>query len=72
MNVDRQVRKIAEREAAECGLSFSWEHGSSHPILVLSRGDRRRSFTVSGSPRSRTNQRNWIRQDVRRIARELR
>lgn len=68
----RHIKSLAEKEAAFRGLSFEWRVGGSHHLMTLHRNGERRQIAISGSPRSGDNQIDWIRQDIRRISRELR
>lgn len=69
--IARPIRKFAEEEAERLGLQVSWSNGSKHPIMVVTKGDTSRSIAVAKSPRSKNNQFDWIRQDLRRLSKEI-
>jgi hypothetical protein len=71
--IPRSVRRAAQAEAARHGLTASIAHtGGKHPKLTLTNGDQWRRQPISGSPRSdQHNQADWVRQQVRRMARTM-
>lgn len=71
--ISRKVRQAAHTEAARWGLSASIGHSKGkHPKLVVTNGVRSRRQPISGSPRSdQENQCDWVRQQVRRMARAM-
>lgn len=71
--MQRQVLKAAQDEAEKHGALLTVAPGAKHLILTVTIGDQHRRETVSKSPRSgKDNQRNWVRQTVRRLARDIR
>lgn len=68
--IDREVKKLAEAEAQRLGLDVSFEIGRKHTIMVVRGNGQKREIALAISPRS-SHQRNWVRQDLRRFAREF-
>lgn len=54
-----------------CGLFYEISNGGKHKILTVSKDNRQIRIPVSVSPRSGNNQIDWVRQDIRKAAREL-
>lgn len=66
----KAVQAAAEMEARAQGVRVSFHKGSKHPwIMDVERGGQRRHISLSlNNPQ---HQIDWIRQDVRRLARTL-
>jgi hypothetical protein len=66
----RPIREAAEQEAGKYGVKVTFTRGSKHPFImeVELLGVTRR---VSLSLNNTNNQCDWVRQDIRRMSREL-
>ena len=72
MPVARKVRAAAFDEATKHGLTAKIGQGGKHPKLIVTNGVKRRTTTLSGTPRSDAdNQMDWVRQQVRRMAKSM-
>lgn len=69
--MNREVLKAIQEEAALCGLFYEISNGGKHKILTVSKDNHKIRIPFSTSPRSADNQKDWIRQNIRRGAREL-
>lgn len=73
MSICKRVVRAADQEARRLGALVSFERGKKHPEMVITLAGQSRRIAVSSTPRTdRDNQIDWVRQDVRRLVRELR
>lgn len=68
---ERKAIDAATTEAKKFGIqvTFQTKHTHRHSKLILKLGNKVGVITLCCTPRSRENQENWMRQEVRRFER---
>ena len=71
--VSKALLDAMKQEAASCGLFVEVVSGGKHNQMIISNGrGGTKKIPFAGTPRTTDNQTRWVRQDIRRAARELR
>lgn len=70
--IPKKVRDAAEEAATALGAQVSIEPGGKHYKLIVSKKGMKRTTALTAAPRTGVkNQIDWVRQDIRRLVREL-
>lgn len=72
MKLPREILDAAQDEASKQGVTLTFEDGRTHPKMIMQKGTRTKRVPISMSPRTLSNQKNWVRQDIRRFANGVR
>lgn len=72
MSAAAEIMAAAREEASKFGVSASLVQGSKHSMIEVRLGERAKKFTIELTRTRKVKEKcDWARQNVRRIAKEL-
>lgn len=67
----RELKLIVNNECVKRDIEVEYVGSNGHHIFDLRKNGQRRRLSVASSPRSGENLKNWIRQDIKRLDKDL-
>lgn len=67
----RELKLVVDNVCKEHGIEVEYVGSNGHHIFDLHKNGQRRRLSVASTPRSGENLKNWIRQDIKRLDKDM-